>query len=336
MKAVIFEKPDQYKIKEIEMPVPGDSEVLVKNSYAGFCGTDLHILKGEFLSTYPLIPGHEFSGIVQKTGRKVSGFKKDDMVVIDPNICCNKCRYCSINQQNFCENFGGYGVTVNGGFAQYSVISESNLHRIEGIPPEEAALLEPLACVIYGLDRININYGETALLFGAGPIGIILLQLLNISGISRVTVVDLNEKKLENAKKFGASGTFVNDASLDDNLKAVSGHGFDILVDATGSAAAGEQIFKYADFNARVLLYGVCPPDSFMKISPFNIYRKNLSIFAAFSYNRTMTRAIDLVKSGKIKLAELISHRYKLSEFDKALRTIETGSYSKVIFDCQG
>jgi len=334
MKALTIEKPDHYKFGETQLPPIGNYDVLVKNYFAGFCGTDMHILKGEFLSNYPLIPGHEFSGVVQKTGREVKNFKEGDNVVIDPNICCNKCKYCLINEQNFCKNFGGYGVTKNGGFAQYSVISESNLQKIEGIALEEAALLEPLACVIYGLSKIKVNYGEKAVIFGAGPIGIILLQMLNISGVSNVIVVDINDEKLKTAKKYGAAETFVNDASLSEKLSAVSDSGFDILIDATGVARVSEQIFNYADCNARVLLYGVCPPDSLIKVSPFNIYRKNISIFAAFSYNRTIPAAINLVKSGKIKLAELISHKYKLSEFDKALETIKKGSYSKIIFDC--
>ncbi len=334
MKAIIIEKPDSYVIKDIKIPDPGDYDVLVKNHFAGFCGTDMHILKGEFLSTYPLIPGHEFAGTVQDTGKKVKNFKKGDKVVIDPNICCNKCKFCAINEQNFCTNFGAYGVTKNGGFAEYSVILESNLHKINGITFEEAALLEPLSCVIYGLNRIKINYGETAVIFGAGPIGIMLLQLLNISGIGKTIMIDINKDKLEKGKFFGAEEVFINDNTLDKKLNNISTYGYDILINATGSAAVGEQIFKYTNFNARVLLYGVCHKDSIIKVSPFSVYRKNLSIFGAFSYNRTMPQAINLIQSGKVKLKNLISHKFKLSEFDKALKTIEEGSYSKIIFDC--
>lgn len=172
------------------------------------------------------------------------------------------------------------------------------------------------------------------MIFGAGPIGILLLQLLNISGVGKTVVVDINKNKLEAAKEFGATETFINNSLLEENLKSISTSGFDILVDATGSADVGEQIFKYANFNARILLYGVCPQDSIIKISPFNIFRKSISIFSAFSYNRTMHQAIDLVESKKINLGSLISHKFKLSEFDKALKTIEEGSYSKIIFDC--
>lgn len=142
MKAIVVEKPNYHIIKDIETPEPGDYDVLVNNHFAGFCGTDMHILKGDYLSTYPLIPGHEFAGIVETTGKKVKKFKRGDQVVIDPNICCNKCKFCVANEQNFCEEFGGYGITRNGGFAKYAVISESNLHKIDDIALEEAALLE--------------------------------------------------------------------------------------------------------------------------------------------------------------------------------------------------
>lgn len=334
MKAIVFNKPDDYEYKDVDLPEIDDCEILVRNKYAGLCGTDIHILKGEFLSTYPLIPGHEFSGIVEKIGKKVREFAVGDHVVIDPNICCNKCVFCKINEQNFCENFGGYGVTRNGGFAQYSVIYESNLHKINDLALEEAAMIEPLSCVIYGLNKIKINYGENVIIFGAGPIGILLLQLLNLKGVGKTVVVDINPKKLKTAKEFGASEAVLNDSSLGKELKKISRYGFDILVDATGISEVCQQIFEYANINARILLYGVCKQNEFIKISPYNLFRKNLSVYSAFSYNRTMPQVISLLKSKKVNVKSLISHRLKLDEFDKALEIIKEGSYSKIIFDC--
>jgi D-arabinitol dehydrogenase (NADP+) len=336
VKAVVVDKPGHYIVKEIETPEPGEHDVLVKNHFAGFCGTDMHILKGDYLSTYPLIPGHEFAGTVEKTGKCVESFQSGDNVVIDPNICCNKCRYCNINEQNFCVDFGGYGVTENGGFAEYSLIRESNLHKVNGVSLEEAALLEPLACVIYGLSRIQINHGDSAVIFGAGPIGILLLQMLNICGVSKTVIVDINDVKLQTAKKFGATTTIKNDNYIKENLGAISDSGYDILIDATGRESVTEQIFEYADYNARILLYGVCASNSVTRISQFEIFRKNLSIYGAYSYNRTMPRAIELLNSKRINVVDLISHRYKLSEFDKALDTIDKGSHLKIVFDCRG
>lgn len=334
MKAVLFKKPKMLQIKDIDVPTITDGEVLVRNKYAGFCGTDLHIFNGDFLSEYPLIPGHEFCGIVEKIGVDVKNFNVGDKVVISPNICCNKCYYCNINQQNFCENFGGYGVTENGGFAQYSKILASNLIKIENMDMKEAAMLEPLACVIYGLNKVKANYGEKALIFGAGPIGIIILQLLRISKLSNITVVEIDKKKEEICMKFGADNFLINNDKLDKNLKEISNNGFDIIIDATGQAKICEQIFQYANNNARILLYGVCEMNSKISISPFLIYRKDLSAYGAFSYNRTMPAAIELVKNKKIHLKELISHEYGLVDFEKVLNTAIKGSFSKILIDC--
>ena len=282
MKAAVIEKPYNFTFKEVPTQTPVDNEVLVKNSYAGFCGTDEHIFHGDFLSTYPLIPGHEFSGIVEAVGDKISSFKPGDHVVIDPNICCNKCSFCAINEQNFCEDFKGYGVTENGGFAEYSLIFETNLHRIDEIPLDEAAMIEPLACAIYGINRIKIKYGDKVIIFGAGPIGILLLQLLKIKGAGKIVLVDINKKKLEKAAELSESEIFINDDLLEDNLKKVSPHGFDILVDATDISSVCQQIFKYINHNSSILFYGVCPQGASIKVEPFLIFRHNLSIHGAF------------------------------------------------------
>ena len=334
MKAVLFTKPKELQIKDIDIPSISSDEVLVRNKYTGFCGTDLHIFNGDFISKYPLIPGHEFSGIVEKIGKDVKNFNIGDEVVISPNICCNSCHYCNINQQNFCENFGGYGVTVNGGFAQYSKILASNLIKIENIDMREAAMLEPLSCVIYGLNKIKTNYGEKALIFGAGPIGIIILQLLSMNKLSNVTVVEIDEKKRDICKMFGAENFFINKDKLEKNLKKVSKKGFDIIVDATGLHKVCEQTFQYANNKARILLYGVCEMNSKINVSPFLIYKKDLSVYGAFSYNRTMPAAIELVKNKKIRLKELISHEYALKDFEKALKTASGSSFSKILIDC--
>jgi D-arabinitol dehydrogenase (NADP+) len=334
MKAIIFTKPYEFVIKDIEIPEIKDDEVLLKNHYAGFCGTDLHIFKGEFINSFPIVPGHEFSGIVEKIGKSVTKFRKGDHVVVDPTLECGNCYYCKMNQQNFCSNYGGYGITINGGFAEYSAIKEKNLHLIENVDLREAAMLEPLSCVIYGLEKIKVNYGETAIIFGIGPIGTILLQLLNIRGVSKVIMVDIDKEKIEFGKKFGASGVLISDNKLDLNLKKLAPEGFDILVDATGITEVCEKLINYAKNKARILFYGVCPVNKKISISPYTIYKKDLSIYGAFSLNRTMPAAIELVKNKKIKLLDLISHEFTLDNFNEAFSIAKSGKFSKIIFKC--
>jgi D-arabinitol dehydrogenase (NADP+) len=261
MKAVVFPKAKKLEVIDIEKPQISEEEVLVKNIYAGFCGTDIHIYNGEFISSYPLIPGHEFSGIVEEVGKNVSTLRKGDRVSIYCDLYCGKCYYCRRNEQNHCINLKGYGIDYGfgGGFAEYSKILESNAYKIsDNISFKEAALVEPLACCIYGLSRIRINYGEKAIIFGVGSIGLILLQLLKNSGISHITMVTHNKKKIRIGEKNGADEVVLNDENLDDELRSISKNGYDILVDATGVAKICEQIFRYTNKLARVLLFGVC------------------------------------------------------------------------------
>jgi len=127
MKAVVFEQPNEIVIADRPRPVPANDEVLVKVAACGICGTDLHILRGEFLAEYPLIPGHEFAGTVAQVGRAAGDLKVGDRVCVDPNIFCNRCHFCRTGKSNLCENLGALGVRQSGGFAQYCVVPWSNL-----------------------------------------------------------------------------------------------------------------------------------------------------------------------------------------------------------------
>jgi len=337
MKAVIFPKVKKLEVKDIEIPQISDNEVLIKNMYAGFCGTDIHIYNGDFISTYPLIPGHEFSGVVEKIGKNVKKLKNGDRVSIYCDLYCGKCYYCRKNEQNHCINLKGYGIDYGfgGGFAEYSKILESNAYKIDdNINLKEAALIEPLACCIYGLNRIKINYGDKAIIFGVGSIGLILLQLLKNSGVSHITMVTHNKEKIKIGEKFGADEVVLNDENLNDKLRSISKNGYDILVDATGVPAICEQIFGYTNKLARVLLYGVCKKDSLIKISPYKIYEDDLTIFGAFALKNTFSEAIELLKNKKLNLEGLISHEFNLIGFKQAFEIAKSGKALKIIINC--
>ena len=334
MKAVIFPEARRYSIKDIAIPKISNDEVLLKNSYAGLCGTDIHIFKGEYYSRYPLIPGHEFSGIIVDKGENVKNFEKGDHVVVQPNISCNKCFYCKKNEQNFCEVMKSYGVNINGGFAEYSKVLASNLYKIDGLNLKEAAILEPLSCVIYGINSIKINPGDRALIFGAGPIGLLILQLLKVKGASSITVMDINKRRKDIVMAFGSDEFLSNDENLDKNLRSKSKRSYDILIDATGKPSVCEKLIEYADNRARLLFYGVCPKDSKISIDPYQIFRKGISIYGAFSLNNTMPLAIGLIKDKKINVEDLISHELELNEFAVALSIAEKGDCLKILFKC--
>ncbi len=335
MKAVIFPQPGKFEVRDREIPEIKNDEVLIKNKYAGFCGTDLKIFNGDYVTVFPLIPGHEFAGLVEEVGEKVTKFKIGQRVAVEHTITCGTCYYCKRNEQNLCINRGSYGTTADGGFAEYTKIPEFHLHHLsDKITFKEAALQEPLSCVIFALEKINIRFGDKALLFGAGSTGLILLQLLNIRGVSSITLVDIDKEKLQVGKKLGASKVLINDEELDNKLKSISEYNFDIVIDATGITRVCEQLFKYINKNGRILFFGLCNHEERISISPYQVTKNDLSLFGSFSYKRNTAQALEMLEGEKINLEGLISHEFKLTDFGKAFELAKSGKFTKIIFNC--
>ena len=193
MKAAQITQPHQLKITEIETPEPAEDELLVKVMASGICGTDIHIFRGEYMGDYPVIPGHEFSGIVEAVGRAVTRFQPGDRVAIEPNIACDNCWHCLNNRHNFCLNWQAVGVTRPGGMAQFVTAPEKSAFDIGKLPFEEGAFVEPLSCVLHGVERLAPELASRIAIFGAGPIGMLLLHVLKLKGAAHITVVEINQ-----------------------------------------------------------------------------------------------------------------------------------------------
>ncbi|MDI3548797.1 MAG: hypothetical protein PWR10_2449 [Halanaerobiales bacterium] len=327
MKAAVFEAPHKLVIKEVPEPVPGDNEVIVKVHSCGVCATDVHTLEGEFISKepYPLIPGHELSGEVVQTGKNVKDFKLGDKVAADPIIPCGECYYCKRNQQNHCENFEALGTTVPGGFAELVSVPAKNLHKFNNVSFEEAALAEPLACVIYGHQRARVNFGDDVLIFGAGPLGLLHLQLARHAGAARVMVCDLKESKLELAKELGAHQVInAGKENINDLLELVP-HGFDMVIDATGVAKVVEDTVPFIKRTGKLMVFGVCPQKSTIKVNPYDIYRRDIEIIGVFALNKTLGKSLKLIDNGVINTKKIISDRMTLDQFGRALEMLKNG-----------
>jgi threonine dehydrogenase-like Zn-dependent dehydrogenase len=210
MKAILIERPEQVKVVECPMPEPEEHELLIKVMASGICGTDIHILRGEYMGDYPVIPGHEFSGVVERVGEGVTRFQTGDRVAVEPNVACDNCHNCLQNRQNFCLNWQAIGVTRSGGLAQYVVAPEKTAFSIGDLPFEHGAFMEPLSCVLHGVERAKICLADRVLVFGAGPIGILLLQAVQLQGSVQVTVVEKNPARAELALAHGARRCFLN------------------------------------------------------------------------------------------------------------------------------
>ncbi len=319
MKASQITKPNQFQVVDIPKPEPLENEVLIKIMASGICGTDIHMFHGDFIGEYPVIPGHEFSGIVEKTGNKITKFKKGDRVAVEPNIACDNCYSCLHNRQNFCENWRAIGVTRPGGMAQYVSAPEKTVFNIENIPFEQAAFMEPLSCVLHGIGKIEINLADKIAILGAGPIGILLLQSVINKGATETTVVDKNKSRAEFAKSQGADIIFNNPDKLKDDY-------YDVVIDATGNIDVMSKTIDLAGPSGKILLFGVPPIKRMMNIEPFKIYKKGLTIVSSFTSKRNSYQAISLLKSGKINVENLISHKLSLEEFQHGIELIEKGT----------
>ncbi len=322
MKAAVFHGIGDIRVEEVPEPKISDNEVLIKVGAAGICGTDIHFYRGEWAVKAPVILGHEFSGSIAELGGHVEGFEVGDRVVAEPNLVCGSCHFCLMSEKNFfCEKLEGVGVTVNGAFAEYVKTRKENIYKFaEGLSFEEAALIEPLACGIRGIDNAGIKTGDTVAIVGAGPIGLLLLQLAKMSGASKVIQTDMKQERLRMAESLGADHT-VN-ISREDPVKAIksltNGYGVDVAIEAVGSPDAITQAMNATRNGGRLNIFGVSPENAVWKVKPFELYAKELTITTSFRSPFTFQRAVQIASTGKLVLKPLISHVFPLVEIKKA------------------
>jgi len=318
MKAAKIVQPGQMEIVDIDPPEPAADEVLVRVMASGICGTDIHIFRGEYMGGYPVIPGHEFAGVVEAAGRAVTRFKPGDRVAVEPNIACDNCDACLNNRQNFCRNWQAVGVTRPGGMAQYTTAPEKTVFDIGDLPFEAGAFMEPLSCVLHGLERLAPEMASRVAILGAGPIGILLLQGVKLQGASHVTVVDKNKARGLFAGETGADRVLTD---LDD----LERDHYDAVIDATGAIPVMQRAIDFARPGGKVLLFGVPPAGKEMRIEAFKVFQKGLTVLSSFTSVRNSYQAIDLLRSGRIVVDRLVSHRLPLSEFQRGIEVIEGG-----------
>lgn len=324
MQAAQIIQPKSTRVMDAPLPKPGPDEVLIQVHAAGICGTDIHILHGTFAANLPLIPGHEFSGEVAAVGANVTRYQARDRVTADPNIACGRCYFCQRNEPNQCLNHQAIGVTKDGGFAEYVLAPQDVVFPIGDMSYEEAALIEPLACVVWGLKQVNIQPGDSALIFGAGPMGSLVAQAVKGAGAARVVVTDVVPHRLQMVGDLGATETIVADDQQAKLLRDLEPYGFDIVVDATGIPSVMQAGFNHVKPRGKIWVFGVAPEDGRIEISPFEVFRRDLTIVGSFAVNRTFPQAIAMIQHGAIQVKPLISHQLPLADFDRALELAQT------------
>lgn len=336
MRSAVFYSKNDLRIEEIENPTAGAGEVVIKVMACGVCGTDVHIYHGdEGAAPTPAgtVLGHEFSGVVVEVGEGVKGIKQGDRVCVDPNKLCNECYYCKSGLGHFCESMRGIGTTENGGFSEYCVVPQSQVYKFADTTTfEEAAMTEPVACCVHGIDMCNISCGDTVAVIGGGMIGMIMLQLAKISGAGKLIMIEPVESKREVARKLGA------DLCIDpigENVKDVlAANGIDriaVVIECVGKTSTMEQAIDIAGKSSTVMMFGLTAPEDTMPIKPFEIFKKEIVLKASFINPYTQKRALELIDGKKIDVSSIVYACEPLEKLPEILASNELRSKGKFI-----
>jgi len=329
MKAVVIEKPGSFKIKELPDLRPGEGEVTLDMKVCCVCGTDIHLLDGEFKgANYPLIPGHEFSGVVREVGAKVTHVRPGSRVAVEPFIACGYCFFCKAGKTNHCLNGMVLGHTkstvmkLDGGFSEQVVVPARNLIPLaDRVSFEAGSFIANLGTIVYAIRRTELQPGMNVLVFGTGANGLILAELSKKTGASTVVVTGRTKSRLEVASRMGIDEIVLADDHQEETLRRIAPRGFDAVFETTGAVPIVERAFKFVAPGGKIILYGIVPPDQNVRVNPFDICRKDLQVIGSFSSVNTCIIAQELLASGVIKVEHLISHRFSLPDWGKAVET---------------
>ncbi len=327
MQAARWYGPEELKIESVDIPSIGSDEVLVKIGTALTCGTDFKL----FRQGHPLmvkdIPspfGHELAGSIVEAGSHVTGFKPGDRVVTANSAPCGECFFCSKEEWNLCENLE----FLNGAYAEYiripAQIVRKNLYKIpDHLAFKDAALTEPLACVLHCMDRLDIKKGESLCILGAGTCGLLFVQLAKLQGM-KVMVVARGQEKLNVAKKLGADQTVsIFQEGFQREVKNFSqgGYGPDVVVDAIGKPETWGLAVDLVRKGGRVWFYGGCPKGTSVTFDAHRIHYHEISCFGIFHHTPShFARALGLIADKKIKISELIQGEVRLADLNRVFQ----------------
>jgi D-arabinitol dehydrogenase (NADP+) len=335
MQAVVFTGPGQLTVTDVPEPTPGPGEVLLRPVMTGVCGTDLHLLAGGFLARYPLVPGHEIVAEVVAPGPVAAVPRPGTLVAVDNTELCERCDYCQAGQPLFCANFRSLGVNAPGGFADFMVARAEKCFPIEALDPLVAVMTEPLACAMHGADTLALAPGSDVLVFGAGPTGLLLSQLLVHGNAARLTVAAPSPAKLDLARELGADHTVLVDradpAAATAELLDRAPLGYDAVVEATGSPAVLAGCLPLTRTGGTVLVYGVGAESDRWSISPYEVFARELTIKGSFAQTHCFGRALRALTSGRVRTDGIVTDVVPLSAFDEALAAVRSSASVKAV-----
>ncbi len=313
MRAAVLERPGSITTTvTAETPTVKPEEVLISVNLSGICGSDHSIFKGKYNNPFPIIPGHEAVGIIEEEGAKVTRFKKGQRVIIHPNYSCGECDMCRKGLKNICRHKIRVGIDTNGVFADYIAVPEKALYPVpSSLTDAVAVFAEPLAVCAHGVQMASINPEDRVLVFGAGVIGQLTLQLA-LQHTQHVYACDLIDFRLDIARQFGAQEGIVTQQRLNDLHNC-----FDVVFETSGANSGLEQAIQLAAPKATIILLGV--PATPSPIAVEQIVRKELQIKGSMIYTDEIPHCIELLDQGAIDTKPLLSSIIGLDQIQEAL-----------------
>jgi len=323
------------KVVELDVPrISGPNDVLVRMRACGMCGTDLAILEGRHPAKPPVVLGHECAGEVAEVGKSVSSLAVGDHVVIDPNLRCGTCRYCRSDRPNLCESLVSIGEDINGGYANFTLAPDKAVFKIpQSMDWITAAIAEPFSCIVNGFLRARAKPADTAVVYGAGQMGLFWVSLLSKAGARKIMSVEIAQKRREAAKRVGAHVTI--DPSHEDPVKRVmeetGGLGADVGVEVIGKIETVEAAVRSSASGGRVVIMGTCRPEATAKFSPFDLMRYEKDILGSHTQAASFRTAIEMLDAGFVPVSTIVTHKIPLKEIDRAFTLNKTGESVKTV-----
>ncbi|MEM3693318.1 MAG: alcohol dehydrogenase catalytic domain-containing protein [Candidatus Bathyarchaeia archaeon] len=327
MQALVFHGPGNLKLDDVEKPKAKAGEIIIEVKAAGVCASDLRVFKGERSAKEGIILGHEVVGTIAEVGLGADGFHDGERVTLYPVVSCGLCFFCREGYPSICPDKRLFGFEYDGAFADYmriprEVVGRGNVLKVpETISNEEAALTEPLACSINGIETLRLQVGETLLIVGAGPMGLLAMKVAKASGAGRIIVSELRKDRLEAARAMGADAV-VNpkDEDLASRVKGeTDGLGADAALVSIGSPAAALDALRAVRKGGRINFFAGFPPATVIALDPNLIHYGLVTITA--SQNSTLTqfkRALTIMETHRVELKDIVTHRYLLKDALKA------------------
>jgi 2-desacetyl-2-hydroxyethyl bacteriochlorophyllide A dehydrogenase len=328
VKAVVIDSPGApADVRTVDEPSPAAGELVVAVRGCGICGTDRHILDdGLPTARYPLIPGHEPWGEVVAAGADAEGPAEGSLVAVDPSLHCGRCDRCRRGQGNMCERWGAIGGTEPGAWADYVVLPAANAHALPaGFPLDCASIVEPVACALRGIHQLRPEPDRSALVVGGGTMGLILTILLELRGLGPLTVVEANAERRELGRRVVDASVLAPEELGDEEAEYV--------IDATGVPAAVEDALRRVAPNGTFMIFGVSPPEATVRLSPFEIYRREITVVGSMAILRTFAPAVETVARHATRFRPLLTHRFGLERFDAAVAAMSRGDAIKVTIE---